>query len=459
MYHKGSKDDLSIGDSHHRNVRSITPPNVNGNARNPTYQIGATGFSYSQSSGFQYSAGSGFAPAFGPYNRRMPGERQILQDRSGTFMRRIRMGGTLGGRSSDPPTPTPSEPDTDEAFVEESGIKLFTHSASKKAPQLDDIEDDDELDDEDDDDDNEDEEDPLYELDVMDDTIVEEEDEDDDEKDTSTIKDDAPADNKSILSSDTITEDTKIPDPPPPPPPTLSTTTGPNTSLGIYSKQIPQTQASTNVETHKNNSYSVSSSNSSSANSSRNNSSSASSGGGYGLTSGSAQGQSSVDGNRLGTSTSSTTKRDSYSSNSSRDSGVGEIAPVTAAGDLAVPSTVVEPFNRGRTGRMSLPLPRTTKPHKFTIRKVHENETPAKRTTGFIDPRLELRSPESSLGRGPIPRPMPSPIWVKRHQVRKYLFLLKLKENNPWFWIHIRFRFGIFIFIYQHKYNSVFLKG
>ena len=405
------------------NKAGITTTPSMGLSRGHNYQIGATPYSYTPGSGFQYTGGSGFAPSY-QYPRRVPGDRQIIPDRSGSFMRRIRMGGigqTLN-RTPEPITQKSSEPEHDEAFVEESGIKLFTPSAPSKPPHLDNIEDN-ESEEEDEDVSEDEDEDPLYELDVMDDTIVEEGEEDDDDEDNANHQQTKESNNSTENKNDVSKKEIDLKDADKKPKETQNIPKQPLVSqvltpiMNSVMQPKLQSQYIPLTDQHRLTSHSSSSSNSSSANSSRNNSSSASSGGGYGLTSGPIPNQQSSDGNKVVSgNVNSTTKRDSYSSNSSRDSGMGEISTVTAAGDLAV--STVDHFSRGRSGRMSLPLPRTSKPHKFIIRKVSETEAPARRTTGFIDSRMgELRSPESAQGRGPIPRAMPSPIWVKRHQV------------------------------------------
>lgn len=100
---------------------------------------------------------------------------------SGAFMnRRIAGMGAVGGLGMAPmPLPAPPRaPDQDEAFVEESGIKLFESRREEKKtskPEPEDHSRDSVGEDEDD-------EDPLYELDVMDDTIVEDDEEEDDEE-------------------------------------------------------------------------------------------------------------------------------------------------------------------------------------------------------------------------------------------------------------------------------------
>ena len=84
-----------------------------------------------------------------------------------------------------PPPPPPSEPDKDEAFVHETGIKLFTSRPPcivQRRPSCDDdvpeeLHEDDEEEEEEDDDEDEDD---CYEI-IMDDAIIEEDGEDDDE--------------------------------------------------------------------------------------------------------------------------------------------------------------------------------------------------------------------------------------------------------------------------------------
>ncbi|KAK8379703.1 hypothetical protein O3P69_019593 [Scylla paramamosain] len=109
------------------------------------------------------------------------------------FMSRARMGAGLVAL----PRPTPRAPDHDEAFVEESGIKLFEsrrqeeQAAARKQGEGAQGE---AAHDEADEAGEGYEEDPLYELDVLDDTIVEDdEEEDDDDDDKAKAKDAAPA--------------------------------------------------------------------------------------------------------------------------------------------------------------------------------------------------------------------------------------------------------------------------
>ncbi|XP_018023403.2 serine/threonine-protein kinase pakF [Hyalella azteca] len=92
-----------------------------------------------------------------------------------------------------PPPPPPSEPDRDEAFVQETGIKVYTSMPSRTAkrredanpegelnPSHDDEEDENEDDDDDDGDEGDVADDDCYEI-IMDDAIIEEDNEDDDD--------------------------------------------------------------------------------------------------------------------------------------------------------------------------------------------------------------------------------------------------------------------------------------
>ncbi|XP_069982626.1 uncharacterized protein SNF4Agamma isoform X3 [Penaeus vannamei] len=301
-------------------------------------------------------------PFAGGYGRWVAGDRGGGQ--AGTaFMRRTRMGigSTLIGPLNRQPEPPSNEPDHAEAFVEESGIKLF-----ESRPKA---EDDHDHDDEDDDEGDDSEEDPLYELDVMDDTIVEEgeDEEEEDEKggDSGGAKETPSQGQKSEAAA-----------------------------------AEPQAEVATSVapqETAK----SERSGSVSSAGSSNNSSGNISNGPNANCLATKGM-QGSVSNSSSGGAVNGAGKRDSCSSGSSRDSGMSEPWPAPEQ----------QNFNRGRPCRLSLPS--TARPrHQFTIRRVAEAEAPpARRTSEYIDNRLaELRSPESSM----MSARSQHPVWVKRH--------------------------------------------
>ncbi|XP_066939450.1 uncharacterized protein SNF4Agamma isoform X3 [Macrobrachium rosenbergii] len=297
-----------------------------------------------------------------------------------SFLRRNRMGPlgptlAMGPLTRQQAQSKPKEPDQDEAFVEESGIKLF-----ESRPQTDDDDDQDDDDDDDRDDDDDGEDDPLYELDVMDDTIVEEGEDDEEEEEATSKVDDSTSKKK---------EEDKT-----------------STEVGKETEKTPLTDAPAK------NTPSASSLQEDGTKAERNGSLSSSScgsnigGSNIPATSSGNVGSRNVNGTLTNSASGSIggcsggSKRDSCSSGSSRDSGVGEAwsAP--------------EPFTRNRPGRLSLPT--TNRPrHQFTIRRVAEAEAPppARRTTDFIDNRLaELRTTEGASGS----RTGHSLIWVKR---------------------------------------------
>lgn len=311
-------------------------------------------------------------PFAGGYGRWVAGDRGGGQ--AGTaFMRRTRMGigSTLIGPLNRQPEPPSNEPDHAEAFVEESGIKLF-----ESRPKA---EDDHDHDDEDDDEGDDSEEDPLYELDVMDDTIVEEgeDEEEEDEKggDSGGAKETPSQGQKSEAAA-----------------------------------AEPQAEVATSVapqETAK----SERSGSVSSAGSSNNSSGNISNGPNANCLATKGM-QGSVSNSSSGGAVNGAGKRDSCSSGSSRDSGMSEPWPAPEQ----------QNFNRGRPCRLSLPS--TARPrHQFTIRRVAEAEAPpARRTSEYIDNRLaELRSPESSM----MSARSQHPVWVKRHTFHHNKCLLK----------------------------------
>ena len=113
---------------------------------------------------------------YGNFGRRSPSP---LRNQVGS----LRRGGTrLVGGIPPPPPPPPSEPERDEAFVQETGIKLFTSMPSRTFKRMDENSGGDtEEDEEEDDEQEENEEDDPYEF--MDDAIIEEDNEDDEEED------------------------------------------------------------------------------------------------------------------------------------------------------------------------------------------------------------------------------------------------------------------------------------
>ncbi|XP_042865545.1 uncharacterized protein LOC122249063 isoform X3 [Penaeus japonicus] len=303
-------------------------------------------------------------PFAGGYGRWVPGDRGGGQGCGvpGTaFMRRTRMGigSNLMGPLNRQPEPPSNEPDHAEAFVEESGIKLF-----ESRPKA---EDDHDHDDDDDDEGDDSEEDPLYELDVMDDTIVEEgeDEEEEDEKggDSGGGKEAPSQGQEGEVAAEQQVE--------------AATSTTP--------QEAAKSERSGSVS-------SAGSSNNSSGNISN----------GPNVNSLAAKGmQGSVSNSSSGGAVNGAGKRDSCSSGSSRDSGMSETWPAPEQ----------QNFNRGRPARLSLPS--TSRPrHQFTIRRVAEAEAPpARRTSDYIDNRLaELRSPESSM----MSSRSQHPVWVKR---------------------------------------------
>ncbi|KAF2367361.1 hypothetical protein FHG87_001876 [Trinorchestia longiramus] len=122
---------------------------------------------------------------YGNYGRRSPSP---LRNQVGALRRgSVRLGGII---PPPPPPPPPSEPDRDEAFVQETGIKVYTSvppRVVKRREEVvpeeehDDSEDDDDEEDDDDDEDGEGDDD-CYEI-IMDDAIIEEDNEDDDDDD------------------------------------------------------------------------------------------------------------------------------------------------------------------------------------------------------------------------------------------------------------------------------------
>ncbi|XP_071513926.1 uncharacterized protein [Panulirus ornatus] len=303
----------------------------------------------SQYSGFGWRSPAERGPGQG---NRVPG---------GGFLCRTRIAaglpkGTIGPLNRQPePKPKPQEPDQDEAFVEESGIKLFESRA-----QPDDDDDNDDDGDGDGEDDGED--DPLYELDVLDDTIVEEGEDEEEEDGKEEVKKE---------------EETKVAE---------------TEDLGDPSQQ--KVDATPIVEGLEKTERSCSgSSNSSSGNNSCSNMTNTNLGNGsVGSSMGSSLGPASGSG-----------KRDSCSSSSgsSRDSGMSEVWATT------------EPLTRGRPHRLSLP-PASRPRHQFTIRRVAEAEAPppARRNNDYIDSRLaERRSPETTA----VARTTHQPVWFRRH--------------------------------------------
>ncbi|XP_037782239.1 uncharacterized protein LOC119578716 isoform X3 [Penaeus monodon] len=277
-------------------------------------------------------------------------------------MRRTRMGigSNLMGPLNRQPEPPSNEPDHAEAFVEESGIKLF-----ESRPKA---EDDHDHDDEDDDEGDDSEEDPLYDLDVMDDTIVEEgeDEEEEDEKggDSGGAKETPSQGQESEAAAEPQAE----------------------VATSVVPQETAKSERSGSV---------------SSAGSSNNSSGNISNGPNTNCLSAKGM-QGSVSNSSSGGAVNGAGKRDSCSSGSSRDSGMSEPWPAPEQ----------QNFNRGRPARLSLPS--TSRPrHQFTIRRVAEAEAPpARRTSEYIDNRLaELRSPESSM----MSSRSQHPVWVKRH--------------------------------------------
>lgn len=85
---------------------------------------------------------------------------------------------------------------------------------------------------------------------------------------------------------------------------------------------------------------------------------------------------------------------------------------------------------RGRANRLNLPLTRINAPrHKFTIRRVNESEAPTKRSYGTAEPR-SAQDVSRVAGKA-----TPSPVWLRKHQVRGSLPSLLLKDVTVT-WIH-----------------------
>ncbi|XP_063604770.1 dentin matrix acidic phosphoprotein 1-like isoform X3 [Penaeus indicus] len=344
---------------------STTPMGAPGGTMGGLHAQGRVGGLQPQGGVVGPTVGVAGGPFAGGYGRWVPGDRGGGQACGGpgtAFMRRTRMGigSNLMGPLNRQPEPPSNEPDHAEAFVEESGIKLF-----ESRPKA---EDDHDHDDEDDDEGDDSEEDPLYDLDVMDDTIVEEgeDEEEEDEKggDSGGAKETPSKGQESEAAAEPQAE----------------------VATSVAPQETAKSERSGSV---------------SSAGSSNNSSGNISNGPNANCLSAKGM-QGSVSNSSSGGAVNGAGKRDSCSSGSSRDSGMSEPWPAPEQ----------QNFNRGRPARLSLPS--TTRPrHQFTIRRVAEAEAPpARRTSEYIDNRLaELRSPESSMM---SPRSQ-HPVWVKRH--------------------------------------------
>lgn len=353
------------------------------------------------------------------------GQQQVWRAGVGSgaaFLSRARLGAGLGtanrGRQQHPQkddttTACRSEPDKDEAFVEESGIKLF-HPTPRPTPvrpapgpvlvtpnELQNHHED-----EDEDDDEDDEEDPLYELDVLDDTIVEEGEDEDEEEDEG--EEEEEEEEKEEEESEKVKDEVKKGE--------VEVVKEGN----VAPQQPPQQEGDGGVGDGVRNSSASSGLGSSSSSSNKSNgsvcssastASTASGGAGAGGTNGSSVVGGAVTGGGVGG------KRDSCSSSgsSSRDSGVGESWPLP------------DPFVRSRPHRLSLPTPgaaaaaaaaasaaaSAVRPrHKFTIKRVAEAETtPARRTSDYIDPRLAERRTGDAT---PTQQRPHQPVWLRR---------------------------------------------
>ena len=118
---------------------------------------------------------------YGNYGRRSPSPMR----NHGTPLRRG--GGRLGIIPPAPPLPPPSEPDRDEAFVQETGIKVFTSLPPRPVMRMAEeahVEEEEEEEEEEDNhsDDDHDEDGDCYEI-IMDDAIIEEDNEDEEDED------------------------------------------------------------------------------------------------------------------------------------------------------------------------------------------------------------------------------------------------------------------------------------
>ncbi|XP_076054705.1 SNF4/AMP-activated protein kinase gamma subunit isoform X2 [Oratosquilla oratoria] len=323
--------------------------------------------------------------------------------------------------------------DHDEAFVEESGIKLF----ESRHPSADE-------DESDEDEEEDEEEDPLYELDVMDDTIVEEgEDEDEDDEEEDKKKSDtgskSPKDVKAHQES-AVPVVTKVVVPEV----TTTTVVGGKGSGGVKDQdKTSQDDLDPPKKTER------SSSTCSTASSCSSNSSTSAHS--LGTTGSSSTTSTTYQAAESGRSQSSSV-RDSYSStnsSSSRDSGMGDnsyLAPSTTAapggggggGGGGGATQAPEVFSRGRLARLTLPLPRAGQRKLFTIKRVPEPSgknaggggglggvgdamsalaagcgVGARRTNEFIDTKLaELRTDPRSV----VPQGKTQDVWVKRNQ-------------------------------------------
>ncbi|XP_053629238.1 uncharacterized protein SNF4Agamma isoform X3 [Cherax quadricarinatus] len=336
--------------------------------------------------GLQYTGGYGWRSS----GERGPGQGPRMA--GGAFLSRNRIAVSLVknvvnmGPLTRQSEPKPKEIDQDEAFVEESGIKLFESRA--KPTDRDDSVDDDDDDDDGGGDDDDGEEDPLYELDVLDDTIVEEgEDEEEDDgkvevknkDDTKTVKTEECGEIREPQKEEQQQQVEVVPP-------------------IVPQEGLPKTEASSSSVSSSSGSSSTSSANSSFTNMTSSNNL-------FNKTNCSVNNMGvSANNNMVGVGVCEgvgpVSKRDSCSSSSgsSRDSGISD--------------GWGEPLIRGRPHRLSLP-PSARPRHQFTIRKVAEAEAaPARRNNDYIDSRLaERRSPDPTAAS----RTAHTPIWFKRH--------------------------------------------
>jgi len=290
--------------------------------------------------------------------------------------------------------PKAKEPEHDEAFIEESGVKVV-----ESRPQS-------EVEDSEEDDDSDHSGDDLYELEMVDDTITEENEDDEDEEHHH---------NNHHGKSKTKSESEKN-----------EVQEGGDKSVKTDQPPIQSTgESSTNNELKvKKHSGSLSSASSASSNSGNSISNSS-----VVATSSLRAVGSTAPGSGLG-------KRDSSSSNSSKDSATASAETLsdeqkdkqlhlqrqkqqqqqeiqTTQLLKKQQQTIQAAIKRGTGTRVSLPATLRGPRHNFVIRKVSEpvgEASPARRNNDFIDPRLvELKSPDQSSS-----RPAGAPVWVKR---------------------------------------------
>ncbi|XP_069162719.1 uncharacterized protein [Procambarus clarkii] len=355
---------------------------------------GDAGCPQPQGAGPQYQGGYGWRSSGGA------GQGPRMAGGGGGFLSRTRIVASLAksvnmASLARQPEPKPKEIDQDEAFVEESGIKLF--QSRTKSDGHDDHDDDGGGDDDGEDD-------PLYDLDVLDDTIVEEGEDEEEEDGKLEEKHKDEIEEMPELCGEAREQQEQQQQ---------------QQEHQQQQQQQQQQQEQLLVEivvplasqedlgrAERSSSSSVSSrssSNTSSGNNSFTNVTNANSHKTNGIVS--TCGGGGVEGGGP------PNKRDSCSSSSgsSRDSGISD--------------GWGEPLSRGRPHRLSLP-PSSRPRHQFTIRRVAEAEAaPARRNNDFIDARLaERRSPDPSAA----PRPAHTPIWFKRHTTAN--------SGCPWCW-------------------------